>query len=212
MPFSKSPVTDACQADDVSENLTDCWSHCLTPELRERLRSFILSRVRDYHLADDLTQEIFLKVGRTLQPQKIQNIDAWLFSIARNTVADHFRSSRDFVQWQSELHGGVAEESVLPVEETELCVELTAYVRTVVENLRPVHREVLRLSDYENYTQKEIAWQLGVSLTCVKSRVRRARAEVRHFIELCCRIATDAYGQVVECERLNRSLRSPEML
>lgn len=173
----------------------------LTRELHDRLHGFILARVRDPHLAQDLTQDTLLKAGRALATARIQNMEGWLFRIARNAVADHYRSSRDQVEWQESAHGETTNDSALTSEEATLHEELASYVRHVVEQLAEPHREVLRLAEYEGLSQKEIARRLGISLTCAKSRVQRARAEVKRTIESCCRVATDAYGQVTDYKR-----------
>lgn len=75
----------------------------LTHELRDRLHGFILGRVRDPHLAQDLTQDTLLKAGRALPTAHIENIEGWLFRIARNTVAEHYHTSRDQVEWQESV-------------------------------------------------------------------------------------------------------------
>jgi RNA polymerase sigma-70 factor (ECF subfamily) len=174
----------------------------LTSDLRDRLHAFILARVRDPHLAQDLTQDTLFKAGRALITARVENLDGWLFRIARNTVTDHFRSSRDQVEWQESAHGDATSQNpTTGEEEEELRQELAKYVRQVVEQLPEPYGEALRMAQYEGLSQREIAARLGISLSCAKSRVQRARAEVRRIVEECCRVATDPYGQVTECER-----------
>lgn len=172
-----------------------------TREMRDRLFAFVFSRVRSREVAEDLTQEVLLKATLALEHTQVANLDGWLFGVARNTVAEYFRASRDHVEWNEAAHGESTRAGAESKEEAMLRAQLAAYVRGVVEGLREPHREALMLTEYEGLTQPELAERLGISLTAAKSRVQRARAEVRRVIEECCRVATDAYGQVTECTR-----------
>lgn len=176
-----------------------------TQGFRDQLLAFILSRVRSREIAEDLAQETLLKAARSLGRSHVGNLQAWLFRVASNTVADHFRGSRDQVEWREDAHGETTSEGALTVEEGVLRQVVADYVRGVVNELREPYREALLLTEYEGLSQPELARRLGISLTCAKSRVQRARAEVKRTIEQCCRIATDTYGQVTDCVPNQRS-------
>ena len=172
----------------------------LTEELRARLFGYIHARVHSREVAEDLVQETLLRASRTLATENIANIEGWLFRVARNGIADYFRGSKDQVEWRDDEHGEAAQDDAIHKEERELLHELTAYVRGVVESLAEPYRSALLLTEYEGLTQKELAERAGITLSAAKSRVQRARAEVKRVIEQCCRIATDRYGQVTDCE------------
>lgn len=176
----------------------------LTEELRTRLFAFILSRVRSHEVAEDLTQETLVRAARSLGETDIENVEGWLFRVARNAVADHFRGSKDHVEWQEHEHGEATHEDALTKEEAALREQLALYVRGVVDGLPEPYREALLLTEYQDLTQKELAERLGITLSCAKSRVQRARAEVRRTIEHCCRVATDSYGQITDMEPRHR--------
>ena len=63
------------------------------------------------------------------------------------------------------------------------------------------YREALTLTELEGLTQKEAAAMLGISLSGMKSRVQRGRAQLRRALEACCHIVLDARRRVVACER-----------
>ena len=172
----------------------------LTEELRARLFAYIQARVHSREAAEDLVQETLLRAGRTLAREDITNIEGWLFRVARNGIADYFRGSKDVVEWREDEHGEAARDDTIQKEERELREELTTYVRGVVESLAEPYRSALLLTEYEGLTQKELAERAGITLSAAKSRVQRARAEEKHLIEQCCRISTDRYGQVTDCE------------
>ncbi|MFZ5495817.1 MAG: sigma-70 family RNA polymerase sigma factor [Verrucomicrobiota bacterium] len=170
-------------------------------ELRAAVRRFIGSRVADAATADDLTQEVFVKVQkRVAQVRDPRRLMGWLIQIARNTVADYFRTARSTELFKDEH---AADTPVLPEsfdrEETQLREELAAYIRCVVQELPPIYREAIVLTNYDGLSQVELAQRLGFSVSAAKSRVQRARAMIRGTIDRCCHFDVDRYGKVVDC-------------
>lgn len=176
----------------------------LTEELRARLFAYIQARVHSREVAEDLVQETLVRAGRTLAREDVTNIEGWLFRVARNGIADYFRTSKTQVEWRDDEHGETAHDDVILKEVGELREELSAYVRSATESLAEPYRSALLLTEFAGLTQKELAERAGITLSAAKSRVQRGRAELKRLIEQCCRIATDRYGQVTECEPHHR--------
>lgn len=174
---------------------------------RDPVRRFVGARVRNDALADDLTQDIFVRVLRRLPEVKDhRRVVGWIFQIARNTVADHFRGSRPTSPVrETDWTENSSQSATLAVEEERLRDELSAYVRDVVKTLPPIYREAILLTGYEGMTQVELARHLGLGLSAAKSRVQRAREMVRDRVEKCCHVEFDAYGTMVECRRREAS-------
>jgi RNA polymerase sigma-70 factor (ECF subfamily) len=59
----------------------------------------------------------------------------------------------------------------------------------------------LILVDFEGISQVELAKRIGLSVSAAKSRVQRARTQLRALIEACCQIDTDIYGNFIDCRR-----------
>src|SRR5688500_10519713 len=69
--------------------LTDIWA-----ELGQRVRRFIGTRVSDSHAAEDITQDVMLKVQTRIdQLPAEEKLPAWVFAIARNAIVDHYRAT-----------------------------------------------------------------------------------------------------------------------
>lgn len=170
--------------------------------LRGAVRRFIGSRIRNAAVADDLTQDVFLKVMRQLphvrDPRRIMG---WVFQIARHEVADHFRRTRPTEEF-SEKHEATPPHrfAVTEREEARLRDALARYIRTVIDSLPPPYREALLLTDYEGISQVELAARIGRSVSAAKSRVQRARLMVREIIDRCCQFDVDRYGRVIACQ------------
>ncbi len=173
------------------------------PRLRQTLRAFMGSRVRNASLADDLTQETLLRVETRLATLRHrERLEAWVFQIARHTIADHFRKARETEEFDEAAHGPLlaVPDSTLSTEDEALSGELRNYVRSVVDRLPPLYREAIRLIELEGVSQVELARRLGLSVSAAKSRVQRGRALLRKEMERCCHWETDRYGKVLAVE------------
>jgi RNA polymerase sigma-70 factor (ECF subfamily) len=132
--------------------------------------------------AEDLTQEVFVKVFRNLD--RFQETDAsfatWLAAIARNQAIDHYRRRREERVRQAkdpavlELIGAPGEGPLGDAEREERI----ALVRNGVRALPGDLREVLILCDLQGASYEEIAQLLGIPLGTVKSRINRGRLEL----------------------------------
>lgn len=173
-------------------------------QLRTAIRAFILSRVKDAALAEDITQETLVRLHRKFDTLRAgEKLEAWVFQIARNAVADHFRAAKPTEAFDEQAHTPGPDPTAhepLAAEEDILRRELAAYVRSVVERLPEKYREALRLTEFEGVSQVELARRLGLSVSAAKSRVQRARVMVRDEMERCCRWETDRYGTVVDVQ------------
>jgi RNA polymerase sigma-70 factor (ECF subfamily) len=171
--------------------------------LRATIRNFVRARVNDTATADDLTQDVLLKAQRALSslsaPAKMQ---AWMFQIARNVVADHIkRSRRPVATFDDNGPSGGPDLTLLTQEQENRKAHLLRCVRAFVESLPERYRIALTLVDFEGISQVELAKRLGLSISAAKSRVQRARAQLRALIDACCEVDTDVYGNFIDCRR-----------
>lgn len=181
--------------------LNDAWA-----ELRTRLRRFVGRRVNDPHAADDVTQDVLLKVqGRMDAMPEGENLPAWVFAVARNAVVDHYRAraARD----HAALDGAGPAFDDPAAERQEAIRELAPCLEKMVRQLPEPYREAMRLADFEGLSQQELAGRTGVSLSGAKSRVQRARLQLKEMIEDCCRVERDARGGVADVHPTDRTGR-----
>jgi RNA polymerase sigma-70 factor (ECF subfamily) len=165
-------------------------------EMAPRLRAFLRRRVRDDATADDLTQETLLKVYRSRAALRDgTRLEAWLFRVARTTLIDHYRRRKP----TEELPAALAAESGDEVD--SLRVAIAASTRRFLEELPEIYREPVRLAEMEGLPLAKIALRMNLSLTAVKSRVRRGRQLLKSKLQACCRFEFDRLGQVIGWER-----------
>jgi len=146
--------------------------------------STALRVVRDAQLAEDITQEVFLRVWRRPNqyvPQRGRFV-TWLLTVARNRAIDHVR-----IRDRRRVHERSVEESgrALPADEGE-DLALTAQladererVRRALARLPAEQKRVIELAYYGGYALREIAVALSQPLGTVKTRIRRGMQKLR---------------------------------
>jgi RNA polymerase sigma-70 factor (ECF subfamily) len=165
----------------------------------DRLSAFIRSRVADRATADDILQDVFLKVHTALPSRKEgSKLQGWLYQVARNAVIDHYRSRRP----QEPLPEWLAQPTSEPSEAARR--ELAACLRPMMDQLPAPYREALTLSDLENRSQREVWKTQGLSLSGAKSRVQRGRAMVKDLLRQCCQLEFDHRGALADYEPEDR--------
>ena len=160
----------------------------------DRLRSFVRKHVTDETDAEDILQETYLKIHKSLSSLKQEGrLTAWLFQIARNTIVDYYRQGKTTVDLPQELpDSGDEALSSDPVTEIASCI------RPMVDKLPQSYRQAMLLTVYEGATQRGVAKKLGISLSGAKSRVQRARGKLNDMLLECCHFEFDRRGHIID--------------
>lgn len=161
-----------------------------------QLKYFILKRVPDEHAADDILQEVFLKIHRhidSLQDQR--KLESWIYQITRNAITDYYRGRKNELELSDELYDELYTEEEITKDTTN--EEIAHSLKAMIETLPAIYREPLLLTEYEGLTQKEMAAKLGLSLSCAKSRVQRGKAKLKETLLECCHFEFDRLGQII---------------
>jgi RNA polymerase sigma-70 factor (ECF subfamily) len=154
------------------------------------LRRFLRARTRSESDADDLLQEVFVRIQKRLHLLRdTSKIQGWVYRIARNAVIDHYRTRRENVPLDFDLEGDD------PAGES--AVDLRPSLRRFISELPPLYREPLVRHEFQGQSLQDVARELGLSVTATKSRVQRARAMLRTMLNRCCRFEFDRRGRVI---------------
>jgi RNA polymerase sigma-70 factor (ECF subfamily) len=164
-------------------------------EFRESLRRFIVKRVQDEQDAEDILQNIFYKIHTNIDNLKDENkLQSWLYQITRNTIIDYYRSRKTAVQLPD-----IPQESVDKFP-SDASPEIDSCVNTMIDGLPEKYREAIVLTDLKGLTRKEMAKNLGLSLSGAKSRVQRARGKLKEELLECCHFEFDRSGNLLDFE------------
>jgi RNA polymerase sigma-70 factor (ECF subfamily) len=173
----------------MSLNTERIWEAFHTP-----LHGFIRKRVSDEMVAEDLLQEVFLKIhqnGDTLQD--VKKLESWIYQITRNAIIDFYRSARPMSSLDAPEVLDLPEE--LP--DDDIVSELLPCVRAMVNNLPEQDRQALVLTEYQGLTQKEFGERIGLTFSGAKSRVQRAREKLKQQLLVCCHFELDRRGHII---------------
>lgn len=168
-------------------------------EYHAGLRAFIKKRIPDDAAADDVLQNVFLKMNAGLTSLKDETkLTSWLYQTTRNAIIDHFRSQKpaeELPEW-------------LPQPETDpgdqVTRELSACLKPMIQRLPKAYREAVILSELKGLKQQDVADAQGISLAGAKSRVQRGRAQLGKMLAECCRLEFDHQGRLCDYERKDR--------
>ena len=143
--------------------------------------------------AEDLTQDVFVKVFRNLNNYKPEtgSFVTWLMSVSRNLLIDHYRQSKDERVTVSASADEEEEQSLLetlptnaPSPEAEMDrLEKVATLKKGLGKLSPELREAVILRDIEELSYQEIGVILGIPDGTVKSRINRGRIELARYLQ-----------------------------
>jgi RNA polymerase sigma-70 factor (ECF subfamily) len=175
-------------------------------EFGERLRAFIARRVESDADADDILQEVFLRIHRHAGTvERSERLVSWLFQVTRNAIADFYRAPGrrelpvgapdDLEREEVRVRAGVED---IEDESPATRRELAACLGPMVVQLPPLYREAVRLVDLEGMPQREAAARTGITLSGMKSRVQRGRQALKEILHACCQIEHDAGGRVTD--------------
>ncbi len=167
-------------------------------EFHERLRAFVSRRVRNQADVEDILQEVFIRIHRGIDSIRQQErLPAWIFQITRNVIIDHFRTEARRTEESAEDFDPPAPASKGNSDMSEL-QELAACIQPMIDALPESYREAIRLTDLNGLTQVTAAQHSGLSLSGMKSRVQRARRQLKDMLHDCCHIEVDRHGGIVD--------------
>lgn len=161
------------------------------------IKRFIFSKVKNEQLANDLTQETFLKAHINLNKLKdLTKAKQWLFAISRNLIYDYFRKNTVSIAIdENMISEALSQETVHTAQDCLL---------GIIKNLPKKYRDPLFLSDVKGMKQAAVAAQLGLALPTVKSQIQRARKLITQGYMECCdyKLNDDGFliGEVQEKE------------
>lgn len=187
VPPSDSPASDL--------DIEQLWTR-----FHDELFGFVRARLDSDEVSEDVLQTAFLRAHRALQrgrpPARPR---AWLYQIARNLIKDTYRSRGRQKALARSLPSEPSAHSSELDDEGEISQIVAGALPGFIAALSAPLREALTLSELEGLSHAEAAERAGVSLSCMKARVRRGREQVRAALLRCCFFETDARGKLVDC-------------
>jgi RNA polymerase sigma-70 factor, ECF subfamily len=174
--------------------------------------NYVLRMVRDYNIAEELTQDIFVKTYKNLSSFRGDSkLSTWIYGIATNSCLDHLRTSDykkgkntsaiilDILPEETSVDGI---QRILSIEEDLIKSEMAECIRDYIESLPGDFRTVIILHDLEGFKNREISKILDCSLDTVKIRLHRARKKLQSILASNCSFYRDE-NNVLQCDKLS---------
>ncbi|WP_368074172.1 sigma-70 family RNA polymerase sigma factor [Polaribacter sp. L3A8] len=155
----------------------------------EDLKNFIISKVKNTTIADDILQDTFIKIHTKLHTLKdITKLKPWCFTIARNSILDYWKSTNQTF----EIANFEAATELIEHQHTE-----KDCLKGILKTLPKKYRDPLFLSDIKGLKQQEVATQLHQTLSTTKSQIQRARKLIAQGFMDCCGFVINKNGNLV---------------
>jgi RNA polymerase sigma-70 factor, ECF subfamily len=162
-------------------------------DFADQLLGFIRRRVSDPASAEDILQEVFLRIHNRIETLRDDaKLQSWIYQITRNAIKDYYRGRKETEPLSESLSLSAT------IDLPEATQELIPSVREFIQCLPETYREPLILSEFEGLSQQEIADRLGLSLPGAKSRVQRGRDKLKDLFLDCCHFELDRRGNILE--------------
>jgi len=156
---------------------------------KQKIYSFIYSKVFDRDITEDIFQDTFIKVIRTLKLGKYNEEGKflpWVMRIAHNLVIDHFRKNNRMPKFDNSSDFdifSVLSDSSLNAEKSIIKSQVEDDVRRLIEELPEDQKQVLVMRMYKDMSFKEISDKTGVSINTALGRMRYALINLRKVID-----------------------------
>jgi RNA polymerase sigma-70 factor (ECF subfamily) len=186
-------------------------------EYRPKIVGYLRRLVGDAD-AEDVAQEVFVKVGKALEGFRgDSSLSTWIYRIATNTATDHLRKfaprqALDFPNISPD--DDTSPDSTMPDEGAPVLdtllirKDMNECIRGIVDSLPDNYRSVLVLSEFEGLTNAEIAEIASISLDTVKIRLHCARVRLKKELEAKCNFYHDNRNELA-CDRKTIRLKFP---
>lgn len=162
-------------------------------DLHQELKKFIVSKVKDQEMSNDILQDVFLKIHLNIHTLKdCSKLTSWIYQITRNVIADFFRNKREY----EDIHN-----FDLPEEEQEPQYQALANcINSKIDNLPEKYKEAILFTTLKDFSQIELSHHLGISYSGTKSRVHRSKEKLKALVSACENVEKDEIGNIIDYE------------
>ena len=163
-----------------------------------QLLGFITSKVGDKDQAEDILQDVFIKVIKNIHGlSDAQKLQPWLYQICRHSIIDYYRTQATTPQAseQADLDALIANQA-----HHEQGAQLSRCLRTLISDLPENVSALLLDSELEQIKQKDMAQKHQLSLAATKSRILRGRALLKKKLMACCEFEFNEHGPQADCQ------------
>ena len=154
-------------------------------DIYNRLISFVVKRVSDVEISQDIVQEVFLKFHQEKENIHAEKTISWLYTVTRNKITDYYRIKN------KNLYSGVPIES-LKMKEKEDFSDFSLCLAPLISLLNFQEQNLINQVDIKGLSQKELAQKENIPYATLKSQVQRTRQKLKKLFEEHCLMINDS--------------------
>jgi len=168
----------------------DVWK-----EFNEKLLNYIKAKVKNSHDAEDILQNVFIKIYNNFeQLEKQSAIKYWIYKITNNAIIDFYKKKKDV---------SVTPESLYKVKDEVDSIdhmndEIAKCIGNMLFGLPEKYQYVYDMYENKEMKHKEIAEALDISVSASKVRLKRAKEMFKERLLKCCDFEVDKYGNILD--------------
>lgn len=173
-------------------NFDELWNN-----FSEKLFHYIKSQVSSEHDAEDILQNVFIKIYKSIEQLENQAaIKPWIYMITKRTIIDFYKKKKD-VSVAPETFNGIKDE----IEEMDnMNDDISKCIGNMLFTLPEKYQSVYDMYENKEMKHKEIAEKLDISLSTSKVRLNRAKQLFKDKLLVCCDFEVDKYGNIINYE------------
>jgi RNA polymerase sigma-70 factor, ECF subfamily len=179
----------------MDHNTESIWRAC-----SDQLKVYIVKRMPEASLADDILQEVFIKIHENIHSIKDDTkICIWVYQIAKNTINDYYRKQK--IQL-SDIEV-IPEEELNAIDDVESQTaenqieQIASGLQKMINSLPEKYAQALKMVELQGLSQTQLAKELNISVSGAKSRVQRGRQMLKDALMNCCHYEFDKYGTII---------------
>jgi len=152
-------------------------------DFHKKLLRFITYKIKDKQIAEDILQEVFIKVHKNITKiSNVERIDSWLFKICHNVLIDYYRQNKltnvddafDLANIKSSVMNDIEQK------------QLSSCLQLLIQDLPEKYRDIILENELQQQKQLVIAQKHQLTLSAVKSRIKRGRHQLKEKLRACC--------------------------
>ena len=166
------------------------------------LLGFIKSKVNNHQDAEDILQNVFVKVATGVDDlNRKEKLQSWIYTIARNSIVDYYRSNT--TQKSIAIEDDISE-SFSDDEYNDTTKGLDCCLINFVDQLPEEYRNVILDVEMNGLKQKDLTEKYGLAYSSIRSRVQRGRDKLKQLLLECCNIQWDTRGNILDVQSRSR--------
>jgi RNA polymerase sigma-70 factor, ECF subfamily len=162
-------------------------------QFRGKIKGFVLRYIQDEQTAEDIVHDVFIKIHNKIDTLRDERkLESWIYQITRRTITDHHRQRKNLQLDAVNIPDNNPENDDRPLR------QIAEGLLPMIESLPDHYREALVLTEFNGLTQKEFAEKVGISISGAKSRVQRARGQLKEKLFQCCHFEFNRSGKIID--------------